>query len=196
MILMALDQTREFLGVTSVSPTNLVQTTIPLFLHTLDNAFLRSSLLPADRDGCLSLAAKKIEARVIRFLFTRGLWLIFLEWTLFRCLAVQFNFDYCLTLLNVLWTLGWAMIVLSVLVHLPLPVTTALGVVLIAGHNLLDPDSNLESALVDPAPSRFYPDNGNAFGFRCLSPHSMGWGNGRWLQPRKDLHLASQSPRL
>ena len=100
---------------------------------------MRSSLLPADRDGCLSLAAKKIEARVIRFLFTRGLWLIFLEWTLFRCLAVQFNFDYHVTLLNVLWTLGWAMIVLSVLVHLPVSVTTALGVVLIAGHNLLDP---------------------------------------------------------
>jgi uncharacterized membrane protein len=74
-----------------------------------------------------------------KFLFTRGLWLIFLELTLFRCLGLQFNFDYHLTLLDVLWALGWAMIVLSALVHLPTPLVTALGVVMIAGHNLLDP---------------------------------------------------------
>lgn len=71
-------------------------------------------------------------------MFTRGLWLIFLELTLFRCFGLQFNFDYHLTLLNVLWALGWAMIVLSVLVHLPVSLTTAFGLVMIAGHNLLD----------------------------------------------------------
>lgn len=74
-----------------------------------------------------------------RYLFTRGLWLIFLEVVLFRCLGLQFNFDYHLTLLDVLWALGWAMIVLSALVHLPTPVGTAFGAVMIAGHNLLDP---------------------------------------------------------
>ena len=68
-----------------------------------------------------------------KFLFTRGLWLIFLEITLFRCLGLQFNFDYRLTLLDVLWALGWAMIVLSALVHLPTSVVTAFGVVMIAG---------------------------------------------------------------
>jgi uncharacterized membrane protein len=31
MILMALDHTRDFLGVPGVSPTNLAQTTMPLF---------------------------------------------------------------------------------------------------------------------------------------------------------------------
>jgi hypothetical protein len=42
------------------------------------------------------------------------LWVILLELIVFRCLALQFNFDYHTTLLNVLWALGWAMIVLSV----------------------------------------------------------------------------------
>jgi len=51
---------------------------------------------------------------------------------------LQFNFDYRMTILNVLWALGWAMIVLSALVHLPAPLIAAFAVVTIAGHNLFD----------------------------------------------------------
>ena len=36
-----------------------------------------------------------------------------------RCLAYQFNVDYRVTMLLVLWALGWAMITLSALVRLP-----------------------------------------------------------------------------
>jgi uncharacterized membrane protein len=61
---------------------------------------------------------RKSKRELSRFLFSRGLWLIFLELTLFRSLAFQFNFDYHVTMLNVLWALGWSMIVLSVLVYL------------------------------------------------------------------------------
>jgi uncharacterized membrane protein len=73
-----------------------------------------------------------------RFLFTRGLWLIFLELVVTRGFGLQFNFDYHVTMLLVLWALGWAMIVLSVLVYLPTSVVTAFGVVMIATHNLFD----------------------------------------------------------
>ena len=51
---------------------------------------------------------------------------------------MQFNFDYHITIINVLWALGWAMIVLSALVYLPAWVVTTFGVVMIATHNLLD----------------------------------------------------------
>jgi uncharacterized membrane protein len=81
---------------------------------------------------------RQSKRRLSQFLFTRGLWLIFLELTLFRCFGFQFNFDYHLTFLNVLWALGWAMVVLSGLVHLPIWLTTTFGLVMIAGHNLLD----------------------------------------------------------
>jgi uncharacterized membrane protein len=81
---------------------------------------------------------RKTKPELSRFLFTRGLWLIFLELTVTRCLGWQFNFDYHLTLLLVLWALGWAMIVLSVLVYLPAWMVTTFGVVMIAGHNLFD----------------------------------------------------------
>jgi len=65
-------------------------------------------------------------------------WLIFLELVVVRCLGWHFNFDYRLTLLIVLWALGWSMIVLSALIYMPASWVTAFGVVLIAGHYLLD----------------------------------------------------------
>jgi uncharacterized membrane protein len=81
---------------------------------------------------------RKSKGELSRFLFTRGLWLIFLEVVVTRCLGWQFNFDYHVTMLIVLWALGWAMIVLSGLVYLPVPWATTFGVVMIAGHNLFD----------------------------------------------------------
>jgi uncharacterized membrane protein len=126
------------LGQTGFRSIDLTQTTIPLFFTRWITHFCAPFFLLTGTGAYLSLR-KKSKAELSKFLFTRGLWLIFLELTLFRCLGLQFNFDYHLTLLDVLWALGWAMIVLSALVHLPTKVVTAFGVVLIAGHNLLDP---------------------------------------------------------
>ncbi len=139
MILMALDHTRDFFGQTSISPTNLSQTTIPLFFTRWVTHFCAPVFFLLTGTGAYLSLRKKSKRELSRFLFTRGLWLIFLELVLFRCLGLQFNFDYHLTLLDVLWALGWVMIVLSALVHLPAPVVTAFGLVMIAGHNLLDP---------------------------------------------------------
>jgi uncharacterized membrane protein len=67
----------------------------------------------------------------------RGVWLIILEVTVVR-FALQFNVDYQATMLIVIWALGWAMIVLAGLVWLPVPVILTVGIVMVAGHNLLD----------------------------------------------------------
>ncbi len=139
MILMALDHTRDFFGQTSFSPTDPTQTTVPLFFTRWITHFCAPVFFLLTGTGAYLSLRKKSKRELSRFLFTRGLWLIFLELVLFRCLGLQFNFDYHLTLLDVLWALGWAVIVLSALVHLPTPLVTALGVVMIAGHNLLDP---------------------------------------------------------
>ena len=66
------------------------------------------------------------------------MWLVFLELTALRCLVFQFNFDYHVTLLNVLWALGWSMTSLSVLIYLPLRAIAILSVAVMGGHNLLD----------------------------------------------------------
>jgi uncharacterized membrane protein len=138
MILMALDHTRDFFGRTGVSPTDLTQTTLSLFFTRWVTHFCAPVFFLLTGTGAYLSRRKKSTGELSRYLFTRGLWLIFLEITLFRCLGLQFNFDYRLTFLDVLWALGWAMIVLSALVHLPAKVVTAFGLVLIAGHNLLD----------------------------------------------------------
>src|SRR5580704_14478054 len=137
MILMALDHTRDFFGAPG-SPTNLATASIALFFtRWITNVCAPVFFLLTGTGAWLSLR-KRSKSELSRFLFTRGLWLIFLDLVLFRCLAVQFNFDYHITIITVLWALGWAMTVLSVLVYLPPSVVAAFGVVMIATHNLLD----------------------------------------------------------
>jgi uncharacterized membrane protein len=137
MIIMALDHTRDFFGQPG-SPTNLATATVALFFtRWITNICAPVFFLLTGTGAWLSLR-KRSKAELSRFLFTRGLWLIFLDLVLFRCLALQFNFDYHVTIITVLWALGWAMIVLSVLIYLPPSVVTAFGVVMIATHNLLD----------------------------------------------------------
>jgi uncharacterized membrane protein len=73
-----------------------------------------------------------------RFLLTRGMWLIVLELTVVR-LAWTFNLDFGdHAMAGVLWVLGASMIVLAALTWLPAWAVGAIGVAIIAGHNLLD----------------------------------------------------------
>jgi uncharacterized membrane protein len=138
MILMALDHTRDYFGVNSVSPTDLVHTTVSLFFTRWITHFCAPVFfLLTGTSAYLSLRTKS-KRGLSRYLFTRGLWLILLDLTLFRCLGLQFNFDSHVIILNVLWALGWAMIVLSLLVHMPLAAIATFGIVMIAGHNMLD----------------------------------------------------------
>jgi uncharacterized membrane protein len=138
MIIMALDHVREFFGVPGVSPTDPATTTIPLFFTRWITHFCAPVFFLLTGTGAYLSLRKKSKSELSRFLFTRGLWLIFLEVVVSRCLGWQFNFDYRVLFLIVLWALGWAMIVLSGLVYLPASVVTAFGVVMIATHNLFD----------------------------------------------------------
>jgi uncharacterized membrane protein len=71
------------------------------------------------------------------FLLTRGLWLVILELTLVRFAWVPDPF-YRLTLLQVIWVIGWAMVVLAALCRLPMSAIVALGAGIVAGHGVLD----------------------------------------------------------
>lgn len=138
MILMAIDHSRDFFGNPAVSPTNLASTTIPLFFtRWITHICAPTFFLLTGTSAWLS-RRRKSTTELSRFLFTRGFWLIFLDIVVCRCLGMQFNFDYRVTLLIVLWALGWAMIVLSGLVYFPAWLAATFGLVLILGHNLLD----------------------------------------------------------
>ena len=121
MIVMALDHTRDLLGVPGVNPTDPAQTNIALFLTRWITHFCAPVFFLLTGTGAYLLLCKTSKRQLSGYLVRRGLWLILLELTIFRCFGFQFNFDYHVTFLNVLWALGWAMITLSALVYLPVP---------------------------------------------------------------------------
>lgn len=141
MILMALDHTRDYFGDLAANPTNLATASAGLFMTRWITHLCAPVFFLLTGTGASLARRRRSATELSRFLFTRGLWLIFLELVVFRCLVLQFNFDYQVTVLTVLWALGWAMIVLSALVYLRPAVVTTIGALVIVLHNLLDPVS-------------------------------------------------------
>ena len=138
MMLMALDHVREFLGYPSANPTDPATTTLALFFTRWITHICAPVFFLLTGTGAFLARSGRSDAALSRFLLIRGAWLIGLEIVVVRCFGFQFNVDYRVTLLTVLWALGWSMIALAVLVHLPARVVGALGVVMIATHNLFD----------------------------------------------------------
>ena len=137
IVIMALDHVHDFFGDLTAQPTNLTSTTAALFLtrwitHICAPVF---SLLTGT--GAYLARGRMSKPQLARFLYSRGLWLIFLELVVMR-FALQFNIDYHTTIITVLWALGWSMLTLAGLIWLPLWAIILFGVVLVAGHNVLD----------------------------------------------------------
>ncbi|HEX7137573.1 MAG TPA: heparan-alpha-glucosaminide N-acetyltransferase domain-containing protein, partial [Vicinamibacterales bacterium] len=137
MILMALDHVRDFFGGT-VSPVNIAQTTAPLFFTRWITHFCAPVFFTLTGTGAYLAGRRRSVGDLSQFLIVRGVWLILLELTVLRCLGYQFNFDYRVTMLVILWALGWSMITLGLLVHLSVNVVTVIGVALIVAHNACD----------------------------------------------------------
>ena len=133
IVLMVLDHVRDFIHASGYAydPLDPERTTPFLYAVRWITHFCAPVFFLLTGTGPYLSLGSKSKRQLSRFLFTRGLWLIFLELTVTRCLGWQFNFDYHLTLLLVLWALGCSMIVLSVLVYLPASVVTAFGIVMI-----------------------------------------------------------------
>jgi uncharacterized membrane protein len=138
IVLMALDHTRDFFGDLAASPTNLATTTPALFFTRWITHFCAPVFFLLTGTGAYLSLRRKTRGELSRFLLTRGVWLLLLELVIVRCLGWQWNLDFRLTMVTVLWALGWAMILLAGLVHLGPRVAGVFGVLLIAGHNLLD----------------------------------------------------------
>jgi uncharacterized membrane protein len=140
MVLMALDHTRDFFSNAFFNPLDLGQTTPALFFTRWITHYCAPIFVLLAGIGTYLYGARgRTHAEVARFLFTRGLLLIVLEFTLVH-FGWFFAFDYHFLLAQVIWMIGWSMVVLAglVLLRLPLWAMAALGIVMIAGHNILD----------------------------------------------------------
>ena len=141
MVIMMLDHTRDFIhyAVLRFDPTDLTQTNLALFFTRWVTHFCAPVFVfLAGTSIYLQFSRGKGRGQLTRFLLTRGLWLILLEFTVVRFGAV-FNFRLeFLGFMQVIWVIGVSMIVMAALIQLPVSIVGAFGVVMIFLHNLLD----------------------------------------------------------
>ena len=139
MVLMVLDHARLFLTAARFDPTDLAQTTPALFLTRWITHFCAPVFVfLAGTSAYLSGGRRGGKAELARFLVSRGLWLVLLELTVVNA-AWAFNLRFeSGVILQVIWAIGASMVALAALVFLPTAVVGAVGVALIAGHNLAD----------------------------------------------------------
>lgn len=135
MILMALDHTRSFLTGYPVAPEDLAHSSATLFFTRWITHFCAPIFfLLAGTAAYLSLWQGRSRSDVSRFLWTRGLWLIVLDLTV---IGYGWTSEFVL-FSGVLWSIGWSMIALSLLIRLPVRWVGTFGAVVVFGHNLLD----------------------------------------------------------
>jgi uncharacterized membrane protein len=136
MIIMALDHTRDFFTYLKFQPEDLSQTYGSLFFTRVITHFCAPvfSLL-AGTGAFLAVSRGKTLPQMSRFLWTRGLWLVFLELTI---TGYSWTFHIPWGFAAVIWALGWSMVAMAAIIRLPMRWIAVFGIGMIAGHNLLD----------------------------------------------------------
>jgi uncharacterized membrane protein len=141
MIIMALDHVRDFFHRQAMSfqPEDLAHTTPAIFFtrwvtHFCAPVFMATAGVAA----FYWLQRGRTTGELSSFLWKRGFWLIVLELTVLR-FAMFFSLTSGPVLLTVLWGLGWSMVLLGLLVHLPVRVLATISIAGILLHNLADP---------------------------------------------------------
>lgn len=136
MIIMALDHARAFFGRSGWDP-GFATASAPTFVTRWITHFCAPIfVLLAGTGASLSLRGGRPKRELSRFLLTRGAWLAALDVTL---VSFAWFFRIGVPLVSdVMWVIGWSMILLAVLVRLPVRFAAIFGLALVAGHNVLD----------------------------------------------------------
>jgi uncharacterized membrane protein len=135
MVLMALDHIRDFLSYQGFAPEDMAHTNGALFFTRFITHFCAPVFaFLAGTGAFLATSRGKSLDYVSRFFVTRGLWLVLLEFTI-----IDFAWGFVPWVhAGVIWGLGWSMVAMALIVRLPVPWIGALGLGMIASHNLLD----------------------------------------------------------
>ncbi|WP_133175353.1 DUF1624 domain-containing protein [Sphingomonas oleivorans] len=164
IVLMILDHVREYLHEQALlfQPTDVGRTTALLFAtRWVTHLCAPTFVLLAGVAVGLQKANGRTSLR--RYLVTRGLWLILLELSV---IAFALDFAAPFLFLQVIWAIGFGMLLLAVLIHLPHRWVLAIGAVIVAGYPLL-------------APFAPEPGTGGAIAWTLLfQPGPLPWLNG------------------
>lgn len=171
MVLMLIDHTRDFIHAESYwhNPTDLSIISSATFLTRWITHFCAPVFVfLAGLSISLQIQSGKSLASVRRFLWTRGLWLVFCEFTLVRIgKDFDLNFKEYLGMVQVIWALGISMLIMAAIIHFPRKWIFIFGLGLVLGHNLLDPIQ----AVVWKGPGTAFP---GLFGSIWLLLHQTG----------------------
>jgi uncharacterized membrane protein len=148
MVIMALDHTRGYFLNVQFEITDLSRTSGRYFLTRWVTHFCAPTFIFLAGISAFQAGRSRTAASLASFLFTRGLWLIILEFTLIR-FGWTFATDYQNGIAGgVLWAIGCSMIFLSCLVWFPAWVSAIVGMAMILLHNAFD---GMEPPISEPA---------------------------------------------
>jgi uncharacterized membrane protein len=138
MVIMALDHARDFFHADAFlyDPTDLTQTTPFLFLTRFITHFCAPTFVLLAGTSAFLGQQRKPKKQLSYFLLSRGLWLVLLELTVIR-FSMVFQLHYDVSIFQVIWAIGFCMILLAVVIHLPFKAILSLGLLITFGHDLL-----------------------------------------------------------
>ena len=140
MIIMALDHVRDYFHADAFvyDPLDLDKTTVILYFTRWITHFCAPIFVLLSGTSAFISGQRKTTKELSGFLLKRGIWLIILEETVVN-FGWFFNPGFSFFLFGVIWVLGLSMICLAGLIFLPRKIICAIGLIMVFGHNLLDP---------------------------------------------------------
>lgn len=135
MVFMAIDHTRDYFTFLRFEPESLSHTYYALFFTRWITHFCAPMFFFLAGTGAFFYGSRRTPAELSRFLWTRGLWLIVVEFTV---VGFGWSFVFPFGFFGVIWSLGASMVIMAAAVRMPIRWLGALSVLMIVGHDLLD----------------------------------------------------------
>jgi len=135
MVIMALDHTRDFFSNLPFDPEDLRRTWYALFFTRWITHFCAPLFFFLAGVGAFFYGSRRTPKELTKFLWTRGLWLVVLEFTI---VGTAWTFKFPWGFFGVIWCLGVSMILLSLIVRLKVTWVAWVSLLVILAHDLLD----------------------------------------------------------
>src|SRR6266487_1640470 len=139
MLIMALDHVRDFFHIHGAdqNPVDMATTTPALFFTRWITHFCAPVFVFFSGTSAFISGQKKTKKELSLFLIKRGLWLVLIEMAIITP-GITFDPLYNLLVWQVIWAIGWSMIILGLLVRTSMTVILVTGCIIFFGHNILD----------------------------------------------------------
>lgn len=139
MLIMALDHVRDFFHSDAMihDPTDLTTTTPILFFTRWITHFCAPAFVFLSGVSAYIAGRRKTKKELRGFLIKRGIWLVFVDLVIIS-FALTFSPLYNLIVMQVIWAIGFSMILLGLLTTTSVRVIVIIGFVLVFGHNIFD----------------------------------------------------------